>query len=138
MSDEYQTERGRVLDIVREVGVQRLSYFDGCACGGFTLRNVKVDISCGKGRDRGVWVSHRGDDHSPDDILAIADEVASQVEECDGRGAMPRYPHEWRRPDEPPPQAPITLLFDDTAAAAVEEEWERKFYQAATRRPGDA
>jgi hypothetical protein len=94
-----------IIDLIREVGVCRLSLFDGCSCGGFTVRNVEVDICCGKGRDRGVWVSSPSLDweFSKAALAAIADEVASQVEDADFRGPMPRYPFAWKRDERDPP-----------------------------------
>ena len=51
-----RSEPELVLDLIKEVGVCRLGNWDGCCCSGFSVRNVNVDISCGKGRNRGIWI----------------------------------------------------------------------------------
>lgn len=91
MSDWIDREVQDIVDLVREVGVYRLCSRDGCTCGGFTVRNVEVEVSCGKGFDRGVRVfSNHFDYHGREDsLLPVAREVARQVEEDDGRGPVP-------------------------------------------------
>lgn len=100
-----------VIGLIKEVGVERLSQFDGCSCGGFSVRNVDVDICCGKGRDRGVWVSSGSGDYTDADahLRAIADEVASQVEAADGRGPMPRHARKWSPNAEAEAQAALAV-----------------------------
>lgn len=93
------SEPDMILSLIQQVGVWRLSNSDGCMCGGFTLRNVKVDIACGKGRKRAIWVSSNSMDYTKNDetLRPIADEVARQVEDGDGRGKMAIHLREWSR-----------------------------------------
>ena len=98
-------EPEKVLAIIKELGIWRLGNCDGCMCSSFSLRNVHVDISCGKGPDRAVRVySHSGDYESGDHdalLRPIAEEVKRQLEESgDGRGPAQIYYEEWRRPSE--------------------------------------
>lgn len=93
-----------VVDLIREVGVGRLGFFDGCTCCSFSVRTVDVDVSCGKGRERAVWISSRSldywDQSTPNGndeslLRPIAEEVAKQVENADGRGPIPLHFHPW-------------------------------------------
>lgn len=93
-----------VVDLVREIGVSRLIGYDGCYCGQFEVRRVKVDIACGKGRDRAIWIWSHSDDfcnseYKPDEenLRPIAEEVARQVEESDWRGPLPIHYRKWNR-----------------------------------------
>lgn len=98
MIDDIQ----QVLDILKEMTIYRLSLCDGCMCGGFELRGITVQISCGKGGRRAVWVSpdHNGDFEDEDPLLTpILKEVISQVMEADGRGEMSGFLHPWNRED---------------------------------------
>lgn len=94
------SEPEKVMALIKEIGVWRLGNCDGCMCSHFALRNVTVDISCGKGTDRAVRVySASGDyDVDHDELLRpIAEEVRQQVENSDNRGPMPIFFEEWRR-----------------------------------------
>jgi hypothetical protein len=95
---------GDVIKLLQEVGVPRLSAWDGCTCGTFEVRRVKIDVSCGKGRERGVWVSSHSCDftdseYKPNEhqLRPIGDEVARQVSEGDQRGPVPVHIGEWQR-----------------------------------------
>lgn len=98
-------EPEKVLAILKEVGVWRLAHWDGCTCTHFNVRHVDVDVSCGKGRDRGLWISSKsldywdGKSNGCDENLLrpIAEEVARQIQESDGRGPIPIPIHfrEW-------------------------------------------
>lgn len=93
------SEPNMVLAIIKELGIYRLGNCDGCVCSSFSLRNVHVDISCGKGTDRAVRVySHSGDyDEGHDELLRpIAEEVQRQVEGSDMRGPAPIFFEEWK------------------------------------------
>jgi hypothetical protein len=93
-----------VVDLIREVGVIRLGNFDGCACCRFSVRDVDVEVGCGKGGERAVWVSSpsleywdgataNGNDEAL--LRPIAEEVVRQVSEADGRGPLMVYLHEF-------------------------------------------
>lgn len=91
MSEWIDREVLDIVDLIREVTVARLGGRDGCTCCEFSIRNVSVSVSCGKGMDRGVRVfSSSCDYHGCEDrLLPIAREVARQTEEEDGRGLIP-------------------------------------------------
>lgn len=82
-----------VLALIKREGVQGLGFWDGCACCHFSVRGVKVEVGCGKGSQRAVWVSSRSCDFADGDpaLRPIAEEVARQVEDADGRGKMAIY-----------------------------------------------
>lgn len=91
-----------VVDLLRDVGVDRLGYFDGCVCCHFKVRNVEIGVSCGKGRDRGIWVSSASLDYYDRELKGldeallrpIAEEVQRQIEASeDGRGPIPIHLH---------------------------------------------
>src|SRR6185312_17385679 len=93
-------EPEKVLALIKEMEVWRLGNFDGCCCCRFSLRNVDVEVGCGKGGDRGVWVSSPSMDYwdrmtedSSDErmLRPIAEEVARQVEASDHRGPLPLH-----------------------------------------------
>lgn len=93
-----------VIDLLREVRVGRLGGFDGCTCCHFKVLDVDIDVACGKGRNRGIWVfSHSMDfydsEYKPreDMLRPIAEEVAKQVQEADSRGPVPIYCREWNK-----------------------------------------
>jgi len=95
-----RSEPELVLELIKEVGVQRLGCWDGCACSRFAIRDVNVDICCGKGRDRGIYIWSNCDDYTDGhDLLLrpIAKEVARQVESADRRGPLPIHFHEWTK-----------------------------------------
>lgn len=96
----YESEDRQVLDLIKEVTIYRLGNWDGCSCSHFSVRNVNVDISCGKGRDRGIFVHSNSMDYDDVELLRpIAEEVKRQVEECDGRGPISFYLQKWKRSD---------------------------------------
>lgn len=104
LSKQTPDEVQRVVDLIREVGVERLGCFDGCVCCRFSVRHVDVEISCGKDGSRGVWISSRslsysdGRDGCDETLLRpIAEEVRRQAEKADERGSAPVRYHEWRR-----------------------------------------
>jgi hypothetical protein len=73
-----------VLDLLEKVGYQGLNFSDGCACGGFEVLGVCVEVGCGKGGEAGVWVhSHSCDFDGNDEALKpIGVEVARQIKEA--------------------------------------------------------
>lgn len=104
------SEPEEVLALVKEIGVGRLGGADGCMCLHFNIRRVDIDVSCGKGRDRGLWISSRSmdywdsstaNDSSIKMLRPIAEEVARQVEDSDGRGPVPIHYHEWGKERAP-------------------------------------
>ena len=109
MQEWWKTpENMRIVRIIREVGVWVLGNFDGCSCCDFKIRNVEIDISCGKGRDRGLWIYSPSLDYwdevtpngnNVDLLRPIAEEVIRQVEKSDGRGPIPVHYHEWKNTD---------------------------------------
>jgi len=92
-------EPEKVLAIIKEVGLWRLGNWDGCCCSHFSLRNVDVDISCGKGREQAVWVSSSSGDYEDKELLRpIMAEVIKQVSDQSGRGgSFAQYFDEWKR-----------------------------------------
>lgn len=92
----YTPEPQRVLEVLKEVGIHRLANFDGCLCGCFAIRNVKIEISCGKGADRGIKISSRSMDYpaSAEELEKVLCEVGNEVQRQiddlhDGRGPIP-------------------------------------------------
>ncbi len=82
------TESEKVVALIKEIECWRLGNWDGCCCSRFSLRNVDVDISCGKGGEQAVWVSCPSLDYGDIELLRpIMDEVIRQVTEQSGRGA---------------------------------------------------
>ncbi len=78
-----------LVNLLRDVGVCRLGYFDGCICCEFEVRGVRFDLSCGKGGKRGLRVSsHHGDYRVPEELRPAADEIAKQAI-SDRRGELP-------------------------------------------------
>jgi len=91
-------EPEKVLVLIKNIGVWRLGNCDGCMCCRFSLRNVDINVCCGKGGDRGVTISSRSLDYwdgvssNGNDtkmLRPIAEEIARQVEEGDSRGPCP-------------------------------------------------
>ncbi len=104
----YKSEPERVLDLIKDVKVFNLGHWDGCVCCHFSIRNVNVDISCGKGRDQAVRVWSNSMDYmegygdGPHDkiLKPIAEEVRRQVMEGSSRGGnFPISYQEWKNPD---------------------------------------
>ena len=96
-------ENELVLDLIKEVGIHRLCDLDGCICSGFTVRNVTVDIACGKGRGRGIWVYSNSMDYDMNEgwLEPILAEVLRQAEALgDGRGPFKTYLRPWKREDD--------------------------------------
>lgn len=91
-------EPQRVVALIREVECWRLGNWDGCCCSDFTVRNVKVDISCGKGRKQAVWVSSSSMDYEDKSLLQpIMDEVIRQVSEQSGCSRpFAQHLEEWK------------------------------------------
>ena len=102
--DWGKSEAQIILEIIKEVGVHRLSGFDGCLCGGFEIRRVKFDLACGKGRDRGLWISSRSVDYPEDEHVmeCIMSEVGAEAQRQfyelnDGRGILHIHYRKWSR-----------------------------------------
>lgn len=94
------SETDKVVALIREVELWRLGNWDGCCCSRFSLRNVDVDISCGKGREQAVWVSSASGDYDGQPSLQpIMDEVVRQLNEHSGR--VPDFA-QYFRPYEAP------------------------------------
>lgn len=88
----HKSEPEKVVDLIKEVGIHRLGRLDGCLCCFFSVRNVDIQIACGKGSERGVSVGSGSMDYEGDVemLRPIAEEVRRQCEELDdGRGDMP-------------------------------------------------
>jgi hypothetical protein len=97
-----KSEPQKVLDVIKEIGIHRLSNMDGCLCGGFEIRNVEIDFACGKGRDRGIYISSRSCDYSDDEaglakeLGEVGVEVHRQFLELgDGRGPIEVHFRKW-------------------------------------------
>lgn len=98
------SEPEKVAALIKEVGCWRLGNWDGCCCSRFSVRNVDVDISCGKGRDQGVWISSASMDYGeiehgdPELLRPIMSEVVRQLAEQSGRGGkFAEHFHPWTR-----------------------------------------
>ena len=93
------SEPEKVLALIKALGIWRLGNLDGCCCSNFIIRGVGIDIACGKGRNRGVFVFNHSMDYEdykdPELLRPIAEEVKHQLEECDGRGPAPICLREW-------------------------------------------
>jgi hypothetical protein len=83
------SEPSKVIAIIRDVGCWRLGHWDGCCCSHFSVRDVTIEISCGKGREQGVWVysahsfyAGRTDDF---DLQGIADVVLDELRRGSGQ-----------------------------------------------------
>jgi hypothetical protein len=75
--------------LVREIKCWHLGNWDGCCCSQFSIRNVNVDISCGKGGEQAIRVWSNSMDYQDEaDLRPIMDEVARQVAEGSGRGGV--------------------------------------------------
>lgn len=92
-------ETEKVVALIRSVECWRLGNWDGCCCSNFSVRNVDIDISCGKGREQAVWVSsHSYEYHNKENLRPIMDEVIRQIDSKSGRiGEFARYYHEWKQ-----------------------------------------
>jgi hypothetical protein len=79
------SEPEKVVAIIKEVGAWRLGNWDGCTCSHFSIRNVQIDVGCGKGSPRNVHVSSRSGDYDGENaaLRMIGEEVARQVQEAD-------------------------------------------------------
>lgn len=95
------SETDRVVEIIKEVGCSVLGNWDGCCCCNFSIRNVEVDISCGKGGEQAVWVSSNSCDYDGEPTLRpIMDEVIRQVTEQSGRGgSFAQFFEPWTNPN---------------------------------------
>ena len=77
------SETEKVVTIIKEVQCWRLGNWDGCVCSNFSIRNVDIEISCGKSAaEQAVKISSRSMDYLEESALRpIADEVFAQVTE---------------------------------------------------------
>lgn len=98
------TEPEMVLALVRDLGLWRLGNWDGCCCSSFSIRNVNIDISCGKGREQSVcmWSGSMDYGMSEQDgqklLQPVMNEVVTQLAEFSGRGGeFKQYFHEWHK-----------------------------------------
>jgi hypothetical protein len=96
------TEPEKVVALIKEVQCWRLGNWDGCCCSSFSIRNVHIDISCGKGREQAVWIHSNSLDYPKGEdallLTPVMDEVVRQLNEQSGRGdAFARYFHAWSR-----------------------------------------
>jgi hypothetical protein len=85
-------EPGRVDLLISAIGCSRLGNWDGCVCSQFSIRNVDVEIACGKGsKPQGVRVSSTHGDYTDRAMLEmIADTIVEQLEaSCSRSGPWP-------------------------------------------------
>lgn len=75
------TEPEKVVAMIKELGCWRLGNWDGCCCSNFSLRNVDVRISCGKGGEQGVWIGSGSMDYDEESLRPIMEEVVRQCDE---------------------------------------------------------
>ena len=86
---DYETNK--ILNLIKKNPCWELGNWDGCCCCDFSIRDVNFQISCGKGREKGVWVwSDNGDYHQSDEdhdnlLRPIAEEISAQCKECSTR-----------------------------------------------------
>lgn len=82
------TETEMVVALIKELGCWRLGNWDGCCCSNFSVRNVDVNISCGKGSEQGVWIKSVSGDYDNIELLRpIMEEVVRQCDEQAARAA---------------------------------------------------
>lgn len=80
------TETEKVVALIRGIECFRLGNWDGCCCSHFSVRNVLVDICCGKGGEQAVRVSSASMDYRDEELLRpVMTEVIRQVTEQSGR-----------------------------------------------------
>lgn len=80
------SETDKVVSIIKDVQCWRLGKWDGCCCSHFSIREVEVDIACGKGKEQSVTVRSGSSDFPDENSLRpIMDEVIRQVTEQSGR-----------------------------------------------------
>jgi hypothetical protein len=83
------SEPEKVVALLKENQLWRLAHWDGCCCSNFSVRNVNIDISCGKGREQAVWVSSTSGDYDDETLLRpIMAEVIKQLTGHSGRGGV--------------------------------------------------
>ena len=81
------TETERVVSLIKEIECWRLGNWDGCCCSRFSIRNVDIEIACGKGSEQAVTISSPSLDYRGEsDFALIMAEVVRQVTEQSGRG----------------------------------------------------
>lgn len=118
------SEPEMVTAIIKEIGIWRLGHCDGCMCCSFALRNVNIDVHCGKGQERAVRVYSSSGDYSDnhDEMLKpIAEEVQRQVKAADARGDAPIFYGPWRRdPSSFPPGFAVAWGKDGSMRAVIE------------------
>jgi hypothetical protein len=92
------SEPEKVVALIVEVRCWRLGNWDGCCCSRFSVRNVDVDISCGKGREQAVWICSSSMDYDDKSLLKpIMKEVIKQLKESSGRGgSFKQYFDKWK------------------------------------------
>lgn len=103
--ERRSTPQDEVVDLIRGVGVHRLGYFDGCPCSSFSVLGVEVDISCGRGRKKGVWIVARSSDYWDFEtggmdlgmLRPIGEEVARQLDQLSNRGPFEVHYREWNK-----------------------------------------
>lgn len=68
-----------------KIGLYSLVWNDGCACGGFDIQGIGVDISCGRGAERAIRVYRTSDLVQRQQLEDVAAEVKRQVDDAYGR-----------------------------------------------------
>lgn len=102
---EWQkSEPEKVLDVIKDVGIHRLGNLDGCICCSFSIRDVNVSVSCGKGSNRGCRIYSNSMDYPTDEkelslvLSEVGDEIVRQINDLhDGRGEMPLHFRPWKK-----------------------------------------
>lgn len=81
------TEPEKIVALIKEIELWRLGNWDGCCCSSFSIRNVDVEISCGKGREQAVWISSRSMDYHDRTLLkpVMAEVIRQLTPEQTGR-----------------------------------------------------
>lgn len=101
---------GGAAELIKEVGVRSLSDTDGCLCMHFRVRGISVDVHCRKSNSAidtiypdffGIVVRVHSfhDDYRKEEVVAVAREVASQLED-EGYAIAARFcdfAHDWKR-----------------------------------------
>lgn len=97
------SEPEKVVALIREVECWRLGNWDGCCCCHFSIRDVEVDISCGKGREQAVWIHSTSCEYPEAEattlLAPVMDEIVRQLTELSaGRGGQfAKYFYEWKQ-----------------------------------------
>lgn len=84
----------RAVELLKEVGISRIAYFDGCLCSSSRIKGVDIDTTCRKSTGslyfHGLLIRVYSPslDAMPDDLRMVAEEVVRQMRALDGWSPM--------------------------------------------------